>query len=316
MTAISEKVYRLLRKQLLKPPDKILFGPSHQPLNVIGQFEGSLVYNSRFVKQPVYVVRGLENNLLGLPALNLVVRVDTTTGKGTNIIEEFPTVFQGLGNLSEEYEIKLKPGAKPHALFSPRNVPLPLCNKVKEELNKMESIGVISKVDEPTPWCAGMVVVPKKNGSIRICVDLKPLNESVLREVHPLPKVDETLTGAKVFSKLDANCGFWQIPLAHKSRLLTTFITPHGRYCFNKLPFGISSATEHFQKQMTNILSGVEGVLYQMDDVLVIGKDTQEHDCRLRTALQRIKTAGVSLNPDKCEFGKTKLKFLGHLIDD
>ena len=75
----------------------------------------------------------------------------------------------------------------------------------------MESMGVISKVDEPTPWCAGMVVVPKKSGDIRICVDLKPLNESVLREVHPLPKVDETLaqlSGARVFSKLDANSGF------------------------------------------------------------------------------------------------------------
>ena len=75
----------------------------------------------------------------------------------------------------------------------------------------MESMGVISKVDEPTPWCAGMVVVPKKSGDVRICVDLKPLNESVLREVHPLPKVDETLaqlSGARVFSKLDANSGF------------------------------------------------------------------------------------------------------------
>ena len=74
------------------------------------------------------------------------------------------------------------------------------------------------KVDEPTPWCAGMVVVPKK-GAICICVDLKPLNENVLREVHPLPKVDETLaqmSGGKVFSKLDANSGFWQIPLAKK----------------------------------------------------------------------------------------------------
>ena len=93
----------------------------------------------------------------------------------------------------------------------------------------MESIGVISKVDEPTPWCAGMVVVPKKAGAIRICVDLKPLNVNVLREVHPLPKVDETLaqlTGTKVFSKLDANSGFWQIPLAKKSQHLTTFITP------------------------------------------------------------------------------------------
>ena len=83
----------------------------------------------------------------------------------------------------------------------------------------MESIGVISKVDEPTPCCAGMVVVPKE-GVIRICVDLKPLNESVLREVHPLPKVDNTLaqlSGAKLFSKLDANSGFWQIPLAKES---------------------------------------------------------------------------------------------------
>ena len=112
----------------------------------------------------------------------------------------------------------------------------------------LSKIGVICKVDEPTPWCAGMVVVPKKEGAVRICVDLKPLNENVLREVHPsLPRVDETLAqlaGAKIFSKLDANSGFWQIPLAKRSRLVTTFITPFGRDCFNKMPFSISSAPE------------------------------------------------------------------------
>ena len=131
--------------------------------------------------------------------------------------DKFPNLFKGLGNLGEPYEIKLKPDAKPYCLYTPRNVPIPLRTKVREELDRMEAMGVISKVDEPTPWCAGMVVVPKKSGSIRICVDLKPLNESVLREVHPLPKVDDTLaqlTGAKVFTKLDANSGFWQIPLS------------------------------------------------------------------------------------------------------
>ena len=139
----------------------------------------------------------------------------------------------------------LNKGAEPHSLFTPRNIPIPLRGKVEEELLRMEAAGVISRVDEPTPWCAGMVVVPKKSGAVRICVDLKPLNESVLREVHPMPKVDETLAslaGATVFSKLDANSGFWQIPLAEASRPLTTFITPFGRFCFNKLPFGISSA--------------------------------------------------------------------------
>ena len=79
----------------------------------------------------------------------------------------------------------------------------------------MENLGVISKIDQPTPWCAGMVVVPKKSGKVCICIDLKPLNSSVLREIHPLPAVDETLaqlSGAAIFSKLDANSGFWQIP--------------------------------------------------------------------------------------------------------
>ena len=271
------------------------------------------------------MVDDLKNNLMGLPAitaLNLAARLDSTAESPSHLantfIKNFPKVFEGLGNLGEEYDIKLKPEAKPYALFTPRHVPLPLRPKVIEELNRMESMGIISRVDEPTPWCAGMVVVPKKSGAIRICVDLKPLNKNVLRETHPLPKVDETLaqlTGAKVFTKLDANSGFWQIPLTQRSRLLTTFITPGGRYCFNKLPFGISSAPEHFQKRMSHILEGMDGVLCQTDDVLVFGKDQAEHNTRVTAVLEQIQTAGATLNPSKCEFGKSSLKFLGHIID-
>ena len=107
-------------------------------------------------------------------------------------------------------KINLKPNAQPHALSTPRNIPLALRPKVQAELQRMESLGVISRVKEPTPWCAAMVVVPKASGAIRICVDMKPLNENVLREIHPMPKVDTTLaqlTGAAMFSKLDANSG-------------------------------------------------------------------------------------------------------------
>ena len=196
-------------------------------------------------------------------------------------IEKYPKVFEGLGNLGEPYVIKLRNDAKPLALYTPRNVPLPLRHKVKDELDRMESLGVITKVEAPTQWCAGIVAVPKTSGAVRICVDLKQLNKSVLREVYPLPSVDETLaqiTGAKVFSKFDANSGFWQVPLAEESRLLTTFITPFGRYCFNKLPFGISSAPEHFQKQMSRILEGLDGFVCQTDDVLVYGSSEEEHE--------------------------------------
>ena len=84
----------------------------------------------------------------------------------------------------------------------------------------MEGLGVISRVSEPILWCAAMVVVPKPSGAVHICVDMKPRNENVLREVHPMPKVDTTLaqlTGATMFTKLDANSGFWQIPLVKES---------------------------------------------------------------------------------------------------
>ena len=108
-----------------------------------------------------------------------------------------------------------------------------------------------------TEWCAGIVVVQKSRDQVRICVDLTRLNESVYRERHLLPTVEQVLvqiSGARFFSKLDANSGFWQVPLAKGSALLTTFMTPFGRYCFNRLPFGITSAPEHFQRRMLEVL--------------------------------------------------------------
>ena len=227
-------------------------------------------------------------------------------------------MFTGLASYREEYSIKLKDDAKPHALFTPRQVLLQYRSKIQKELERMESLEFASKVDKPTPWCTGMVAVPKRNGSICICIDLRPLNESVLREVHPLPKIDDLLaqlSGATILSKLDANSGFWQIMLEKVSRLLTTFIiTPMGRYCFNKLPFGIASASEHFQKQMSKVLAGVEGPLCRLDDILVYTKTQEEHDIHLEAVLKRIQKSGVTLNPEKCEFSKSSLTFLGHVV--
>ena len=322
VSAVCEEFFQTLGKPLQKP-SKLLYGPSHHSLDVTGQFEEVLHYKDRSSQQKIYVVRGLTTNLLGLPAivsLHLASRVDTTTvADYKSLIEEcFPKVFKGLGNLGDPYVIKLAQGAMPHAIYAPRTVALPMRPRVQEELDRMESMGVISRVEEPSQWCAGMVAIPKKNGKLCICVDLKHLNEAVLREVHPLPKVDETLaqlSGATIFSTLDANSGFWQIPLSEDSRPLTTFITPFGRYWFNKLPFGISSAPELFQKHMNTILKGLEGVLCQMDDVIVFGRTTEEHDKRLKLALKQIEEAGATLNRDKCSFGQSKIKFLGHIID-
>ena len=160
--------------------------------------------------------------------------------------------------------------------------------------------------------------MPKGNGKIRICVDLTHLNKSVRRERHPLPAVEQSLAqlaGAQVFSTLDANSGFWQIPLDRESALLTTFITPFGRYCFHRLPFGITSAPEHFQRRMSDILNDLEGVVCMMDDVLVHGRTAEEHDQRLDKVLQRLQEAGLTLNEQKCHFSQSQVKFLGQVVD-
>ncbi|CAC5390626.1 unnamed protein product [Mytilus coruscus] len=144
-----------------------------------------------------------------------------------------------------------------------------------------------------------MVVVPKSNGDVRICIDFTKLNESVKRENYPLPAVEESLAklaNARMFTKLDANSSFWQTNLAEESRPLTTFITPFGRYCCNRLPFGINSASEFFQKRMSETVEGYQGVLCHMDDVLVFGSSQEEHDERLEKILEAIGKAGLTLN--------------------
>ena len=203
------------------------------------------------------------------------------SGTKEDIVKQYLMLFQGLGKLEGEHIIHLKEGATPFCLTTPRRVPLPLMKKVEEKIKRMEQLDVIEPIEEPTEWCSPIVVVPQANGRVRICVDLTWLNNAVHREVYQTPTVEETLGGLterSVFSKLDANSGFHQIVLNPESARLTTFIMPFGHYMFERLPFGISSAPEYFQKRMDKELSGIEGVKCRMDDILVIRRDQAEHD--------------------------------------
>ena len=196
VSAINETTFNKLKDIQLKKPQKLLYGPAMSPLTVLGQFTASLIFNHVTCKQKVFVVKDLKHNLLGLPAitsLSLISRMSTVHYNTQDIKKHFSHLFQGLGSLGDEYEIHLKEEAKPVSLHTARNIPLPLRSKVQQELKRMESMGVISPVTEPSPWCSGMVVVPKPSGQVRICVDLKKLNECVQREFHPLPHVEEIL---------------------------------------------------------------------------------------------------------------------------
>ncbi|UYV79867.1 K02A2.6-like [Cordylochernes scorpioides] len=303
--------------------DRNIFAVSMKT-EVKGMFQAFLESKRQKCEESIYIVKGVARPLLSCRAseiLGLVRRINIVEDHVPTKLDpmlKFPKLFTGLGKIYIPYEIKLKEGAKPYSIYTPRRVPIPLMKELQMELERLTSNGVIEKVEGSSEWCTPMVLVAKPSGKLRICVDLSILNQNILREIHPIPVVEHTLAqlkGAKLFTKLDANSGFWQIPLSSESSALTTFITPFGRFRFKRLPFGISSAPKYFQKRMGQILEGLEGTLCHMDDILVYGSCQEEHDKRLETVLTRLFKSGLTLNKDKCKFAVTTIRFLGNQID-
>ena len=319
VTVVPDSYFKNTDK--LQKTDKKLYGPGGSKIEVVGVHKASMEtkkQNSKTV-QDLYVVRGLKKPLLGRPAiqaLDLLQRINAVSTSTVEPKKEYPELWQGLGMCKNAYTVRLKDDAKPFSIATPRRLPLPMKQKVEDELKSLQEKDIIRPVTTPTDWCAPIVAVPKPSGKIRLCVDYTKLNESVRRENFPLPTTDELLAqldGATVFTKLDCNQGFHQIPLSVESQELTTFITPFGRFCYQRLPFGISSGPEIFHREMTHILAGIQGVICDIDDILVGGRGQKEHDERLREVLKRLKQAGLTLN-EKCEFSTDQVKFLGHIV--
>lgn len=305
----------------LLSPDSVLEAPGGNRLKVLGWQELPMQYKEKTSYQRVYYIQGQRRALLGKPAIKAfgLIRRVFAVEESAKIETQYADLFKGLGKMPGEYTIVLKEGAIPFVLTVPRKIPIPLEGRVKALLQRMEKDRIISRVREPTDWVAPMVIAPKVGGGIRLCVDLSRLNSAVKRNHHPIPAVEETLAkiaGGKIFSKLDANSGFHQVPLSQESKPLTTFITPWGRFCFNRLPFGITSAPEHFQARMTEMLEGCKNVVCHMDDVLVWGRDEKEHNECLEAVLRRIRASGMTLNKEKCIFQAQKIKFLGHYVEE
>ena len=154
-----------------------------------------------------------------------------------------------------------------------------------------------------------MVIVetPKK---LRICLDPRDLNKAIKREHFPMKTIEEVvqnMPGAKVFSKLDATSGYWQLKLDEESSKLCTFNTPFGRYRFLRVPFGIVSAREIFQRVMSQMVEDIDGTEAIMDDIVVWGKDQAEHDMRLKLVMDKAKACGLKFNKGKCKFRQNQI---------
>ena len=192
-----------------------------------------------------------------------------------------------------------------------------LKDNVKAELCRMEEMGIITTVEQPTKWVNSVVVVRKPNGDVRICLDPVDLNKALKREHYPLKTVEEvasSMSEAKVFSTLDATSGFYQIKLAEESTLLTTFNTPFGRFKFERLRFGLVSAPEVFQRAVSEMLKDIEKCEVIVDDLLVWGKNTEDHGHTLKQVLKRAAENDLRFNEQKCKFQRLEVEYVGHVL--
>ena len=233
-----------------------------------------------------------------------------------DVLQKYAQVFTGLGRLENPYHVEIDPTVSP-VINPPRTIPAALRERVKAELNNMEKRRVIRKVEEPTNWVNSMAIVEKPDGSLRICLDPRHLNKAIKREHFQLPTIEDITTrmaNAKWFTKLDANRGYWQIPLDEESQLLTTFNTPFGRFCYQVAPFGNKSAQQVFQKPRSQHFVDLEGVETVIDDIILHAETEMKLDCRLNSVLDRCKKINLTLNKGKCVFKVKEVTFIGHKL--
>ena len=230
--------------------------------------------------------------------------------------QEFPEVFSDLPGKTEVCKLRIDSGDASPIALRPYRPPDKMKEGVREVVDRLLELGVA----EPShsPWASPIVPVPKKDGSIRICVDYRRLNGVTVADPYYMTTLEEILEkvdNSGCLSKLDLSKGFYQIGIEEESRDKTAFITPFGKYCFNRMPFGLRNAPAIFQRTMEEVLRGC----YQfsapyIDDILVFSRSGVEQIGHLREVLGALKRNGLTIKEDKCEFGKTHLEYLGHEI--
>lgn len=197
----------------------------------------------------------------------------------------------------------------------PYEMPYAVREQVSSEIHNMLELGVI----EPSQsnYCAPIVLIRKKDGSMRFCVDFRKLNTITKFDSEPMQDPDaitSKLSGDRYFTKIDLSKGFWQIAMEGKSKHMTAFVTPEGCYQFTRMPFGLVNSTATFNRMMRRLLSGVPNTEHYVDDILIHSKTWMDHMSTLKTVFDKLRDQGLTVKPNKCMIGFEEVEFVGHVV--
>lgn len=331
VSLISSQLYKDKFAHIrLRKTDVLLKTYTGELLQPEGMLKVCVKLNKQRAKLPLYVVKGEAPPLFGrewLRNININWREIKTVRTGHKASEEtlesvlnrHMEVFnKELGTLKGfEASLTLRPDHQPK-FCQARGVPYALRPKVEAEIERLLQQGVIAPV-QFSDWATPIVPVMKKNGGVRICGDFKvTVNPALCAEHYPIPRIEDlfaSLSGGHRFSKLDLSQAYLQVPVKKDSRKYLTITTHKGMFCYNRLPFGITSAPSIFQRIMDQVLQGLPNVHCFLDDILITGKDDAHHLKNLEAVLSRLEKFGLRAQKEKCEFFRSSLDYLGHTID-
>ena len=327
VSVISEQTYKTVLSQ--QPPLQVsnlqLHTYTGEKLTVLGQVSVNVQYGDQSLSLPVIVVSGTGPNLVGRDWLKHIklnwaqlcaVSVPTPLQK---VLNRHQTVFSGeLGKLKgTKASIVIDSDVQPR-FYKPRSLLLALKTKVETELDRLQTEGVITPV-QFSAWAAPIVPIVKSDGNIRICGDYKlTVNQAARVDKYPLPKAEElfaSLAGGTKFSKLDLAHAYQQVCLDESSKHLTAINTHRGLFVYNRLPFGVSTAPAIFQRIVDSLLQGIPNVVAYLDDILITGRNDEEHLKNLEAVMTKLDNAGLRLKLTKCSFMAVSVEYLGHRID-
>ena len=198
----------------------------------------------------------------------------------------------------------------------PYRIPEAVREGMRKEIQEMTQLGVIEHSD--SPWASPVVLVPKKDGTTRFCVDYRRLNERTTTDAYPMPRVDELLdriARGRYLTTIDLCKGYWQIPLAEDAIPKSAFVTPFGLYQFKVMPFGMKNAPATFQRMVDRLLDGFqEFACAYLDDIAIYSGSWEEHLVHVGVVLDKIRAAGLTLKPEKCHLGMAEVQYLGHRV--
>lgn len=234
------------------------------------------------------------------------------------LMQKFPDVFNEKSGRTKkvQHKIDLTPGSKPFNSPPFRYAPARK-ETIEQHIKEMLEQGIISP--STSPWASPVILVPKKDGSLRFCVDYRKLNSATIRDAYPLPRIDDTLDSlqqAKFVSTLDLRSGYWQVEMDKESRKKTAFVTHKGLFEFNVMPFGLTNAPATFQRLMDMVLAGLKWqcCLVYIDDVVVFSPTFEQHLKDLEKVFEALKIANLTLKSSKCQFCRREMRYLGHTI--